>query len=215
MDSQYQINHHVQRFIVGFIAISLAIFTNVTSQTSLDSISQSYHAGDWPRNIFVGFLFAIAAFLFSYRGDPNIRFQKWISKLAALSAIGIAVFPCGCGYSEAKFISTIHYASAAVMFFILGYFCWDFMRAAKRKDTKNAAFRALIYKMCFAAIVLSIAVLALDWLLSGIISSCFEALVFWGEAVALVAFGIAWLTASRTLPILTDLSERIRFLESE
>ena len=39
-----------------------------------------------------------------------------------------------------------------------------------------------------------------------------EVLVFWGETVGLVSFGISWLTASRVLPLITLPSERERLV---
>jgi hypothetical protein len=34
---------------------------------------------------------------------------------------------------------------------------------------------------------------------------------YWAEAVALVAFGISWLTAAKVLPVLADSDELLRF----
>ena len=56
-----EIDHHTMKLIVGVIAISLAWLTSIFSQTPLESISASYHADGWSRDIFVGFLFAISA----------------------------------------------------------------------------------------------------------------------------------------------------------
>jgi hypothetical protein len=47
-----------------------------------------------------------------------------------------------------------------------------------------------------------------DWATSGSIIARFQTFIFWAEATGLVAFGIAWLTASRTLPLITNQSER-------
>lgn len=91
------------RFLIGVIAIGLAIFVQLASPWSLTSISGSYFAGDWPRNIFVGCLFFIAGFLFAYNGEQRI--ERWLSKIAAIAAIGVAIFPCDCAV-EAKLKGT-------------------------------------------------------------------------------------------------------------
>lgn len=65
----------------------------------LESMSAYYHTG--VRNVFVGVLFAIAFFLLLYKGFS--RHEDWALNIAAVLAIGIAVFPTniewniGCG----------------------------------------------------------------------------------------------------------------------
>jgi hypothetical protein len=51
-------------------------------------------------------------------------------------------------------------------------------------------------------------VLALDFVLKDAISDLIPRLTFYGEAVGLIAFGVAWLTASRILPVITSPAER-------
>jgi L-asparagine transporter-like permease len=63
-----EIDEHTSMLIVGLVALSLAWLTNHFSDSPLQSISASYHEGGLSRNIFVGFICAIAAFLFSYNG---------------------------------------------------------------------------------------------------------------------------------------------------
>lgn len=94
------------------------------------------------------------------------------------------------------------------MFLILTYFCYAFYRRALAKGYPQAKVRATIYVLCGVAIALSILVLALDHFLDGALSRPIPRLVFYGETTGLVAFGISWLTASRTLPFLTRPEER-------
>ncbi|MGE5490309.1 MAG: hypothetical protein ACM31P_03390 [Actinomycetota bacterium] len=152
------------RLLIGGIAIGLAILVQVVSPWPLTSISGSYFAGDWPRNFFVGCLFFIAGFLFAYNGLQRI--EAWLSKFAAIAAIGVATFPCEC-QEEAKHRGTTmlqclgesadrydtanvsscllhfqeikgaHYLSALVMFGILAAFCAIFYLRAKEKKKKN------------------------------------------------------------------------------
>jgi hypothetical protein len=44
--------------------------------------------------LFLGCLFIIAGFLISYNGEWQI--EQYLSKVAAVAAIGVAVFPCNC-----------------------------------------------------------------------------------------------------------------------
>jgi NADH:ubiquinone oxidoreductase subunit 6 (subunit J) len=36
--------------------------------------------------------------------------------------------------------------------------------------------------------------------------------VYWGEAVALIAFGIAWFVSGKALPLIADKEERLKLL---
>lgn len=201
-----EIDHHTMKLIVGVIAITLAWLTSIFSQTPLESISASYHADGWSRDIFVGFLFAISAFLFAYNGRST--FEMVLAKIAAFAAIGVAIFPCFCGGHE-EIIPYVHYVSAAVMFLILAAFCVSFFKRARGKRHAQAMFRAYIYAICGLIIVASIAVLALDFVLGGAISSIVRRITFYCETTALIAFGVAWLTASRILPLITNKKERL------
>ncbi len=202
-----EIDNHSMKFIVGVIAISLAYLTNKFALKPLTSISASYwDQGPWSGNIFVGFLFAIGAFLLSYNGHD--KYEKWLSKLAAMAAICVAMFPCGCD-GNPQIIPMVHYTAAAVMFSVLAIFCYFFFLRAWAKGWIQARTRALLYAACGAAIVLSMLAMAIDHLNEGALSNNFEQFTFYAEATGLVAFGIAWLTASRILPYLTRTDEQL------
>ena len=94
------------------------------------------------------------------------------------------------------------------MFVVLAYLCYGFFRRAPAKGYPQANARAMIYALCGIAILVSIIALAVDNLSGGAFSAIVPRLTFYGEAVALVSFGISWLTASRVLPVLTRQDER-------
>jgi hypothetical protein len=206
---QYEIDHHVLKLIVGLIALSLANLAAFFSPVPIESISASYHQGGWARDIFVGFLYAISAFLLAYNGSSAS--EMILSKIAGFTAIGVAMFPCACG-SHDEIIPYVHNGSAGVMFLILAIFCWIFYKRARAKKRRQANWRACIYAVCGILLVLSIAVLGLDELTGGYISSKVDRLVFYGERVGLMAFGISWLVASRALPVITAVDERVAVL---
>ena len=203
-----EIDHHITRLIVGAIAVSLAFFTNTLSLGNIDSISASYHFGGLTRDIFVGFLFAISAFLLSYNG--RCFYEAVLSKIAAFAALGVAIFPCECKvYTET--IPIIHGLSALIMFLILAYFCNSFYQRAIRKPSDEAKIRAKIYAISGYVIIGAILLLVLDAILGNSLSTG-NRLIFYCEAAALIAFGISWLTASRVFPLITDPTERISIL---
>ena len=201
-----EIDHRTIKLIVGVIALSLAGLTSYFASSAITSISASYYEGGWSQSIFTGFLFAIAAFLLAYNGYS--RAEMTLSKVAAVAALGVALFPCRCG-THTEIIPNVHWISAMIMFLILAYFCYGFYRRARAKvSTEAKVRRATVYALCGIAIIISIAALILDYLLAGALSSRIPRLTFYGEGTALVSFGISWLTASRVLPGLTRQDER-------
>lgn len=73
---------------------------------------------------------------------------------------------------------------------------------------EKAVRRAWIYIVCGVLIILSIITLVVDYLLSGAINNKIPRLVFYCERTGLIAFGIAWLSASHIFPFITDDQER-------
>lgn len=200
-------NHHAIKLLVGFIAVLLAGIANQFSGLPpIDSISESYHRGDWARNFFVGLLFVIFALLITYNGRSWLEWG--LSKLAAISALGVALFPCACGANESV-VSIIHGASAGVMFSVLAVFCYLFIKRAQTKAYPQAKGRIAIYMICCAAILLSIAMIVFNYAAGGQLANIIARPVYLFEALGLIAFGIAWLTASRMLPVITHKDERI------
>jgi hypothetical protein len=130
-----EIDHLALKLVVGVIAISLSFLTSFFAHTAITSISASYWEGGPSRNIFVGFLFAISAFLLAYNGRS--RREMVLSKIAAVAALGVALFPCDCDGHPVR-VPYLHFASAAVMFLILAYFCYAFFLRARGKGHAEA-----------------------------------------------------------------------------
>jgi vacuolar-type H+-ATPase subunit I/STV1 len=204
-----EIDHRTLKLLVGLIALSLANLTSFFADSKITSISESYYEGGWAQSIFVGFLFAIAAFLLAYNGLS--RTEMVLSKVAAVGALGVALFPCGCS-GHAETVPHVHFASAAIMFLILAYFCYVFYKRARGKGHTEANRRAFVYAASGLAIIASILALVLDTLSGDVLTAAIPRLVFYCERAGLVAFGISWLTASRILPVLTRSDERFSLL---
>jgi len=207
-----EIDDRTLKLIVGVIAVSLAGLTSFLAKYRITSVSGSYYEGGYSQIVLIGFLFAIAAFLLAYNGKS--KREMVLSKIASVAALGVAIFPCNCpGHPElasaAPEVRYLHVASAVVMFLILAFFCHEFYNRAQAKGYVQARRRARIYVVCGVLIVLSILVMGIDALTGHPLSARFEKLTFLGEAVALVAFGISWLTASRILPGLARADERL------
>ena len=207
-----EVDERFLKLTIGLIAIMLPILTWVLSVKPLHSISASYYEIDLARNIFVGGLFAISALLMSYDGRTGT--QRVLSKVAAVAAPLIASFPCQC-HRTVTVIPYIHEISASVMFAILAWFCYIFWQHALSVGNEQAKLRVLIYRLCFAVIVISMAAAALDTVLGGRWSGAETFFIFACEACGLVAFGISWLTASKWISWTASENERYSLFPSQ
>ena len=201
----HEIDHRTIKLMIGIIAITLAWLTSQFSTTTLTSISAAYYEGGWSQVIFVGFLFAISALMAAYNGYDKI--DMVLCKVAAACGVIVAMFPCRC-VNRKEIVEGLHGGAAIVLFLILAYLCFGFYRRAHAKHTRRATLRSWIYMACCIAMLVSIGSLAVETFTQGGVSKFWARFVFYGEALGLVAFGVSWLTASRTLPFLTDREER-------
>jgi drug/metabolite transporter (DMT)-like permease len=174
--------------------LAVVCFTLGPCTSVEDSISDYY--GTRSRNLFVGILFAIAFFLFAYRGYDS-RDDK-AGDLACLFALGVALFP---GTSQSAGVRAVHFLSATALFLVLSYFSLALFTITKSggSPTEEKKRRNKLYRACGAIILVCIASIALYYLLLS--DSDLAALkpVFWLESVALWSFGLSWLTKGETL----------------
>lgn len=199
-----QLDHRTLKLIVGVIALLLASITSSLTGNTITSISAAYWAGPPASTVLVGCLFAIAAFMAAYNGFSLA--EMICSKLAAVAALCIALFPCNCDRQHPEVIPYVHYGSAAIMFGILAFFCYGFAHRARRKPYPQGKLRAVIYAVCGIAILIAIAALVVDNF-TGWFTAKFNRFTFLGEEVALSSFGISWLTASHIVPVVTNRAE--------
>ena len=193
-------DYRALRLLVGLIALSLPIVVSLLAAASLPSISDAYYTA--ARDAFIGMLFVIGAFLWAYNGH-TLR-EGFASKIAALAAIFIALFPTACAQCDATIISQIHTVASVVLFSILAYFCLGPFRHNTKGKPGKKGLRAKIYLLCGWIMVGSmIGVLIAKMMLSGDALVGLQ-IVYWAEAIALSAFGFAWIVAGKHIPLLVD-----------
>lgn len=194
-------DYRTLRLAMGVIALSLPLLVAFIANQRLESVSASYYTN--ARDVFVGLMFVVAAFLFAYNGWTLA--QACASKLAALGAMLLALFPTACKVCEPSANSTVHQIGAALLFSILAYFLLGPFRQKTKGQGGKKALRANIYLVCGWLIILSmLAIIALP----DTIKHDYR-VVFWAEAVALFAFGAAWIVAGKTLSPLVSPDEKL------
>lgn len=191
--------------IVGMglpFAVTIGHSINNGETILLSSLSAAYYTQ--MRDVFVGSLCAVGVFLIFYR---YTRVENILGTLAGLAAITVAFFPSTPGADSLIVTAAqsptgrVHGIAALVLLSILAIFCFFLFPRSLHPSamTVRKKARNVTYYLCGTAIVLGMASAALG---SNILPDSVEATVrpmFWGETVAVLAFGVAWFARSNTL----------------
>jgi hypothetical protein len=205
------LSYYTMRRAVGLIALTLPLA--LAAGVILSSLFGPAHRLPHPllersisdyyytpmRDYLVGSLCAIASFLACSRGY-NVH-DEITGYMAGAFTFGVAFFPSfdprSARYSQLDVeFGYIHTVCAALMFFVIAYFCiFLFRRSSPEKPfTRRKRQRNRVYAACGLVMVACI-VLLVTLTLNAIAERRRPShLVFWCEAAALAAFGIAWLT---------------------
>ena len=187
------------RKAVGWIGIllpftlMLSVFLIFKGEIIQESISHYYHTG--MGDVLVGALCAVALFMFFYSGYD--KWDDWAGNVAGFFAIGVAWFPAT-EVGSSDLTGKIHFTCAALFFLTLAIFSLFLftrkgLNPTPQKLTRNKIYLicGLIMIACLVAIVIYMNFIHNDNQGSGF--------VFWAETIALVAFGVSWLTKGGTL----------------
>lgn len=185
------------RRIVGALGIALppvvALWGFSLGYALQPSISDYYALRT--RDAFVGILFTIGWFLFTYRGFD--RRDEVAGNVACVFALGVALFP----NSGTPLDCTVHYTCAALLFLTLAYFSLVlFTETGPAGPTPRKRIRNRVYVACGTLMLLCIALIGLYRILGGE-QRAIAALnpVFWLETLTLWAFGFSWFVKGETL----------------
>lgn len=214
-----------------FLPLSLLVTAIFTDEPMRPSISEFYHGQG--REFFVGTLFAIGVFLWSYVGYPPSYIgekptDKQVSRIAAVAVICVALFPTGdnlapqgqvmqacsvfqCLVGEGVSRS-LHYLAAGIFFSSLAVFCLVlFRRDGGQTQDREKQARNRIYTICGITITVCVMALALYGVVYAMQDSAGKArldrsyLVFLLETIGITAFAISWLAKGKALKPLENL----------
>jgi hypothetical protein len=181
------------------LSLGAVIFFRTGIQSS---ISSYYHTG--MGDVFVGTLCVIGFFLLSYKGYE--RADDIAGVLGCVFAVGVALFPTtpdNLASGDARFVGYIHFASATLFFLTLIYFSLFLFTKTdpSRPSTRRKLKRNIVYRVCGYTMSLCIVLIVIYILLPDQVASPIEVYkpVFWLESIAVVAFGISWLTKGEAI----------------
>lgn len=160
-----------------------------------DSISAYYYSP--MRDVFVGSLCAVGVFLFCYRYD---RPDALLGNVTGAAAIAVALLPTRPDTIPTPVqtvVGVAHLVAAVVFFAGLAAFCLALFTRGESGGRK--AVRNLVYRLCGGTIIACLVLAALDAaLLPAEVGDLWNTL-FWIEAVAILAFGVAWFVKGDTV----------------
>ncbi len=179
----------------ALVIINILLARKVVMQGSMSG----YYYTD-VRGVLVGSLCAIGVFLFAYRGYGG--WDDALTDAAGLFAIGVALFPTAPANPspEARNIGYVHLTFAGSLFAVLAVIAlWQFTKTGPGTErTAQKKKRDLVYRICGIVIAVCLVLVPIESLVIGAPIQRFQPL-FWLEAVAVVAFGVAWLVKGEAI----------------
>lgn len=200
-DKAYKLDYLDHRRFIGALGVALPLLLAagcwLGSEPLPASISASYRASYPPlRDVLVGVLFALGAFLVSYRGYAGL--DRAASRLAGGFALGVAMFPTGSG----GVVSALHFVSAAGFFLSVAWISFfEFTRSrVGAAPTPQKLLRNRVYRVCAGVIVALLVLIGgymAVWGDRGPLADLRPVFVL--ESFAIWAFGLSWIVKGEAL----------------
>ena len=201
------ISYLTLRKVVGILGMALpfVVFLGgkfIFKTDIQSSISSYYYTG--MRDVFVGILWTIGFFLYSYRGYGPI--DNITGNLACVFAVVVSLFPTtadGSASRAEEVVGTVHLVFAALFFLTLSYFSLALFPKTNlnKQFTLQKAQRNIVYKVCGYVMLACIVLMAIYkfWVEDAVPGlQAFEP-VFWLEATAIFVFGVSWFTKGEAI----------------
>jgi hypothetical protein len=205
------LSYHVLRRLVGIFALSLPFV--LPAGAILLALAGPAHALPRPlveraisdyyytpmSSVYAGSLWVIAMFLICSRGYD--RHDEIAGYLAGAFTLGVALFPAekprSAHYTRLQInIGFAHTAFAGLMFLSIAYFCLFLFRRSspERKLTRRKRHRNAIYAVCGVVIIACMCAMVILTMKGLVEAPGSRHAFFCCESLALIAFGVAWLT---------------------
>ncbi len=175
------------------------------------SISHYYYTA--VGELFTGILITVALFMFCYKGHPKRTgekglFDNALTTLAGFAALGIAIFPTSSDYPindnlrtfvSSSLTSYIHLSMAGVFFLSLAIMSMINFRRTGIRSMFGKGQHHSVYMVCGIGMLSSMAILVIYFQFFEKRWQWLDDLhpVFCMEAIALIFFGISWLTKGK------------------
>lgn len=194
------ISYYGLRILIGATGILLPLLLIIGNLIANNTLRIEFSVSDYYDNgtagdILVGILFVLGFFLMTYKGydKTDSRAANW----GCVFSLGVALCPTT---SPNNVIHILHFVFAVLLFSVFIFFSiYLFRKSDKHKGAnKQKDMRNRVYFTCGIIMILCIAGITLSMLVFEPASIKYH-LVFWFESIALIAFGISWITKAEFL----------------
>jgi magnesium-transporting ATPase (P-type) len=195
------ISYYTLRILIGATGVLLPLlvfFGKWISESSgvLEFSISDYYDNGTAGDILVGVLFVLGFFLLSYKGPEPV--DNIAADVGCVAALGVALFPTT--YCTSCWVHTMHFIFALLLFSVFIFFSIYLFRKTNpaKKMTSEKKDRNRVYLICGIIMILCIAAITFSLLVLDASVSAKYKLVYWFESIALVSFGISWITKSES-----------------
>ncbi|TAK15569.1 MAG: hypothetical protein EPO35_06960 [Acidobacteria bacterium] len=218
------LSQQAHRRLIGVLGLLLPFLLYVLSASRptaglpawdvLPSVSAYYYTG--AVGIFVGVLFALSLFLFTYQGYQGERADRVLGAIGGASALGVALFPTRVPPTQpadriaaptwwTEAFHDIHLASAVALFIVFILFAvWLFRKSAVPRADRPTD-KVWRDRFCLGCGVVMI--VAVVWAVAANVA---ERSIFWQEGAAIMAFALSWLAKGEAYQPIVSAARSVR-----
>ena len=193
------ISYYGLRLLIGASGVLLPLLLIIGNLIANSSLTIEFSVSDYYDNgtagdILVGILFVLGFFLMSYKGYDRIDSRA--ANLGCVFALGVALCPTT---STNDVVHILHFVFAVLLFSVFIFFSlYLFRKTGPGRRTKQKDNRNRVYLICGIVMIVCIVGIAIGMIWLTELSAAWH-LVFWFESIALIAFGISWITKAEFL----------------
>lgn len=194
------ISYYALRILIGATGVLLPLLLIIGNLVANNTMAIEFSVSDYYDNstagdILVGVLFVLGFFLMTYKGPKPIDSRA--ANLGCVFALGVALFPTT---SSNEVVHIMHFVFAVLLFSVFIFFSIYLFRKSDQPKGSNPkkVKRNRVYLICGIIMIACIAAIALSMLVFKTASEKYQ-LVFWFESIALISFGISWITKAEFL----------------
>lgn len=194
------ISYYALRILIGATGILLPLLLIIGNLIANNTLQIEFSVSDYYDNgtagdILVGILFVLGFFLMTYKGYNAIDSRT--ANFGCVFALGVALCPTT---SSNHTIHILHFVFAILLFSVFIFFSIYLFRKTDpdKEFTKQKGNRNKVYLACGIIMILCIVGIAISMIWLTQLSATYH-LVFWFESIALISFGVSWVTKAEFL----------------
>ena len=198
------ISYYALRVLIGAAGVLLPFLLIIGKLVSENSFKIEFSVSDYYNNgtagdFLVGILFVLGFFLMTYKGYDKLDSRA--ANIACVFALGTALFPTT---SSNHSIYYLHFCFAFLLFSAFIFFSlYLFRKTGPGRPTNQKKNRNRVYVVCGIVMIVCIVGIAAGMIFFKAACRTYH-LVFWLESLALISFGISWITKAEVFFLKDD-----------